>query len=88
MGAIPASDQQLDVLVIGGGFAGVYHLYQLRNKGFNVKLFDAAPDFGGIWRLNCYPDARVDSELPIYGLSIPEVYRSWNWSRRYPGFKE
>jgi cation diffusion facilitator CzcD-associated flavoprotein CzcO len=39
-------------------------------------------------RLNSYPDAKVDSELPLYGLSIPEVYRTWNWSERYPGFKE
>ncbi|KAJ8606861.1 hypothetical protein MRB53_040671 [Persea americana] len=30
----------------------------------------------------------VDSELPIYGLDIPEVWRSWTWSHRYPGFKE
>lgn len=80
--------EALDALVVGGGFAGVFHLYRLRQLGHHVKLFDAAPDFGGIWRLNCYPGARVDSELPLYGLSIPEVYRTWNWSERYPSFKE
>lgn len=42
-----------DVVVIGGGFAGIYHLYMLRKLGFKVHLYDAASDFGGIWRLNC-----------------------------------
>lgn len=45
--------EHYDVVVIGGGFAGCFHLYTLRKLGFKVHLFDAAPDFGGIWRLNC-----------------------------------
>lgn len=51
MGAVPTEKDtaHLDVLVVGGGFAGVSHLYMLREAGYNVKLYDAAPDFGGIW---------------------------------------
>lgn len=45
--------EHYDAIVIGGGFAGIYHLYMLRKLGFKVHLYDAAPDFGGIWRLNC-----------------------------------
>jgi cation diffusion facilitator CzcD-associated flavoprotein CzcO len=41
MGALPARKDHLDVLVIGGGFAGVFHLYKLRKLGFSVHLFDA-----------------------------------------------
>lgn len=33
---------------------------------------------------NKYPGARVDSEYPLYQLSIPEVYRSFNFSERFP----
>ncbi|GAC99131.1 flavin-binding monooxygenase-like [Pseudozyma hubeiensis SY62] len=80
--------EHYDAVVVGGGFAGIYHLYMLRKLGFKVHLYDAAADFGGIWRLNCYPGARVDSEVPLYGLSFPEVWRSWNFSCKYPDYKE
>lgn len=80
--------EQVDAIVVGGGFAGVQLLYALRQKGFKVKLHEAASGFGGIWRNASYPGARVDSELPIYGLKYPEVYRGWSWSQRYPDFKE
>ena len=83
-----ADQQEIDCLVVGGGFAGVQLLYTMRKQGFNTKLFEAMPGFGGIWRNACYPGARVDSELPIYGLKFPEVYRSWSWSQRYPDYKE
>lgn len=80
--------EKIDCLVVGGGFAGVQMLYSLRQKGFKTTLFESAAGFGGIWRNACYPGARVDSELPIYGLKFPEVYRSWSWSQRYPDYKE
>lgn len=48
--------EHCDAVVIGGGFAGIYHLYVLRNLGFKVHLFDAASDFDGIWRFNCVSD--------------------------------
>ena len=31
----------LDVLIIGAGFSGVYQLYRLRELGFNVHLLEA-----------------------------------------------
>ena len=40
----------LDVLIIGSGFAGVYLLHRLRDElGFNVKVFEAGRDLDGIW---------------------------------------
>lgn len=32
--------------------------------------------------------ARVDSEVPIYQLSIPEVYTTWSWTTNYPDYHE
>ena len=39
-------------------------------------------------RWNIYPGARVDSEVPIYELSIPEVWKDWTWSTNYPNYQE
>jgi cation diffusion facilitator CzcD-associated flavoprotein CzcO len=41
--------EELDVLVIGAGFAGVYQLDRLRSLGHSVKVWEAGPELGGIW---------------------------------------
>ncbi|KAL6909199.1 FAD/NAD(P)-binding domain-containing protein [Trichoderma evansii] len=38
--------QSFDAIVIGAGFAGINQLYQLRQLGLSVKLFEKAPDVG------------------------------------------
>lgn len=78
----------VDCLIVGAGFGGVYLLHHLRKAGYSCKIFEAGSDLGGIWHWNCYPGARVDSPVPVYEYSIPEVYESWNWTVRYPGWKE
>ena len=41
---------ETDVLIIGSGFAGVYLLHRLRDElGFDVKIYEAGKDLGGIW---------------------------------------
>ena len=78
----------VDVLIVGAGFGGCYGLYKLREKGFKVHVFEAGSNLGGVWHWNNYPGARVDSEIPFYQFSIPEVWRKWNWSERFPGGDE
>lgn len=46
----PSEVQEIDCLVIGAGFAGVYLLHKLRKEGFNAKIVEAGTDLGGIWR--------------------------------------
>ncbi len=46
------------MLVVGAGFAGLYQLDRLRKLGYNVKVFEAGSDIGGVWYWNCYPGAR------------------------------
>ena len=79
---------ETDVLVVGAGFGGVYLLHKLRQQGLNVKIYEAGQDIGGIWYWNCYPGARVDSQVPVYEYSMPEVWKDWNWSEKYPGWME
>ena len=80
--------EELDVLVVGAGFAGVYQLDRLRELGFSVRVFEAGDDFGGIWYWNPYPGARVDSYAQIYQFSREDLWREWNWSELYPAWDE
>jgi len=73
-----------DVIIIGGGFSGCYLLYKLRKEGFRVLLIESAEGLGGVWRWNCYPGARVDTHVPLYEYSIPEVWKTWNWTEKFP----
>ncbi|PGH34995.1 hypothetical protein GX50_02129 [[Emmonsia] crescens] len=79
---------ELDVLIVGAGFGGVYQLWKLRNEGYKTKLVESGSDFGGVWYWNCYPGARVDSDIPHYEFSMPELWKDWTWSERFPGGPE
>jgi cation diffusion facilitator CzcD-associated flavoprotein CzcO len=83
-----ASNIEAEVLVIGGGFGGVYALWKFRQMGLGTKLIEAGSFYGGTWHWNRYPGARVDSETPYYQLSIPEVYKGWTYTERFPGHAE
>jgi cation diffusion facilitator CzcD-associated flavoprotein CzcO len=57
----------LDALVIGAGFSGLYQLLCLRDRlGFSVKVVEAAPELGGTWYWNRYPGAMCDVESYCY----------------------
>lgn len=80
--------KELDVLLIGAGFGGCYGLYKLRQLGLKVHVFEAGSHLGGVWHWNTYPGARVDSEIPYYQFSLPEIWRKWNWTERFPSGDE
>lgn len=50
-------DHQIDALIVGAGFGGIYQLKKLRDQGLDVKVIDAAGDVGGTWYWNRYPGA-------------------------------
>ena len=81
---------ELDALVIGAGFAGLYQLLCLRDRlGLTVKALEAGGGVGGTWYWNRYPGARCDSESHVYWYTFsPELMREWEWSERYPGQAE
>jgi phytoene dehydrogenase-like protein len=64
-----AKTDELDVIILGAGFAGVYLLDRLRGMGMSVQVFEAGSGLGGVWYWNCYPGARVDSLGPMYQFS-------------------
>ncbi len=79
---------ELDVLIVGAGFSGLYLLDRLRSLGFSTRIFDSAAGLGGVWHWNCYPGARVDSPCSVYQFSREDLWRGWDWKEKYPGFEE
>lgn len=58
-----ADNLEVDALVVGGGFGGVFCFHLLRKAGYKTVIYEAGNDLGGTWRWNCYPGAMVDSEV-------------------------
>ena len=81
---------ELDALVVGAGFSGLYQLYMLRNlRGLSARVVEAGESVGGTWYWNRYPGARCDSESHAYCYTFSrELTKEWNWSERYPGPNE
>ena len=74
----------LDAVVVGAGFTGLYMLYKLRELGLSARVFEAGGDVGGTWYWNRYPGARCDCESWEYSYSFsPELEQEWQWPERY-----
>jgi cation diffusion facilitator CzcD-associated flavoprotein CzcO len=90
---VSANDQtqhQLDAVIIGAGFSGLYQMLCLRDRlGLSVLGLDMADGVGGTWYWNRYPGARCDSESHSYSYYFSdELLKKWTWSERYPGQAE
>jgi cation diffusion facilitator CzcD-associated flavoprotein CzcO len=87
--ATPASEDLLDVVVVGAGFGGINSLHVYRTAGFKVRLLEAGEGVGGTWYWNRYPGARVDIESLEYSYGFSdEIQQEWKWSRRYAAQEE
>ncbi|MGY4986969.1 flavin-containing monooxygenase [Streptomyces nigrescens] len=80
----PSAAPQLDAVIVGAGFSGLYQLYRLRALGLRTRVLEACDDIGGTWYRNRYPGARCDVESTAYSFSFsPELDQEWEWSERY-----
>ena len=62
----PLTDE-MDVIVIGGGFGGLITGARLKQSGIErVRIIEKGGDFGGTWYWNRYPGAACDVESYIY----------------------
>ena len=62
----PIKDE-VDVIVIGGGFGGLLAAARLREAGVkDIRIIEKGGDFGGTWYWNRYPGAQCDVESYIY----------------------
>jgi cyclohexanone monooxygenase len=79
----------VDVVVVGAGFSGIYAVQAFRSAGLTVRAFEAGDGIGGTWFWNRYPGARCDIESKDYSYSFsPELEQEWSWSERYPAQPE
>lgn len=77
--------KEVDAVVLGAGFAGLYMLHQLRSKGFSAIVYEAGDGVGGVWYWNRYPGARCDIESIYYNYTFSkELYEEWTWTSRFP----
>ena len=59
----PALHEELDVVIVGGGFGGLLAAARLQEVGItNFRIIEKAGDFGGTWYWNRYPGAQCDVE--------------------------
>ncbi len=76
--------RQLDVVIVGGGLAGLYAIHRLRGSGLKVRAYEAGSGIGGTWFWNRYPGARCDVESLEYSYSFSdELQQEWKWPERY-----
>lgn len=76
--------RELDAVIVGAGFAGMYMLHRVRTLGLSVRVFEAGDGVGGTWFWNRYPGARCDVESLEYQYGFSdEIQRDWTWTERY-----
>nr|MBA2607874.1 NAD(P)/FAD-dependent oxidoreductase [Actinomycetota bacterium] len=69
----PLTDE-VEVVVIGGGFGGLLAGARLSEAGVDdVRIIEKGGDFGGTWYWNRYPGAMCDVESYIYLPLLEEI---------------
>ena len=65
---------EVEVVVIGGGFGGLLAGARLREAGVDdLRMIEKGGDFGGTWYWNRYPGAACDVESYIYLPLLEEI---------------
>ena len=74
----------LDAVVVGAGFAGLYMLHRLRGMGLSARVFEKGGGVGGTWYWNRYPGARCDLDSVEYSYQFSDaLQQEWRWSERF-----
>ena len=64
----------VDVIIVGGGFSGLLAGARLREAGLErIRIVETGGDFGGTWYWNRYPGIQCDIESYIYLPLLEEI---------------
>lgn len=82
----PDQNHLWEVIVLGGGFAGLGAAIKLREAGItDFVLLEKAGELGGVWRENTYPGCACDVPSALYSYSFAP---NPSWSRVFAGQAE
>jgi cyclohexanone monooxygenase len=66
--------EEVDVVVLGGGFAGLIAAVRLKEAGVrNLRVIEMGGDFGGVWYWNRYPGIQCDNDSYCYIPLLEEL---------------
>ena len=66
--------EETEVVIVGGGFAGMLTGIDLQNQGItNFRIVEKGGDFGGTWYWNRYPGAQCDTASFVYMPLLEET---------------
>lgn len=73
------------VIVVGAGISGIAVAAELTRLGIPYEMFDKEAGPGGTWRINSYPECRVDIPGHLYQFKFE---KNFAWSDIYPSRSE
>jgi len=80
-------NEDLDVVILGGGFTGILAAYHLTKAGVtDFRVIDHAGNFGGTWYWNRYPGIQCDNDAYCYLPLLEET--GWMPSKKFSDGKE
>jgi cyclohexanone monooxygenase len=74
-----------EALIVGAGLSGIGQAVAFTRSGIDFVLLEKAPDLGGTWQSNTYPDAACDVEAHLYSYSHT---KNPFWRSTYAGQEE
>lgn len=81
---LTSATPDIDLVIVGAGFGGLYAIYKFRELGYSLRAFEAGDDVGGTWYWNRYPGARCDVESTEYSFTFSdELSQEWDWTERF-----
>ncbi len=83
------SQCDVDAVVVGAGFGGLYMMHLLQQQGFTAQGIERGSDVGGTWYWNRYPGCQCDVESMEYSYQFSDdLQQKWEWTQRYAGQPE
>jgi len=62
------------VIIIGAGFSGIAAAVQFEQLGIPYTIYERRSEAGGVWSINTYPDARVDTSSFTYQFTFEKRF--------------